>query len=191
MTSVSDVIEMLGFESTKAFQRAWNLGVKLDDDGIIGPKTTAAARASEERHHHKQPDISLHFSARQFQCHCRGELPGCRNTVIYRGLLQSLEDLARYFHQAPGILGGYRCPRHNSSVGGATSSQHLYGTAADIQGVNWSLAHVRALDTFSGIGAKQGGSHRVTHVDRRDLVPEHNLTHSSRRDPAVWYYPGS
>lgn len=191
MSSVSSVIETLGFESVKAFQRAWNLGVALEDDGVIGPKTTRAARLSEEKHHAKLPDISLSFSAKQFQCHCRGDLPGCQNTLIYRGVLASLEDMARHFGRAPAILDGYRCPRHNASVGGVSGSQHLFGTAVDLTGSSQPLARVRALDTWSGIGAKKDGAHRVTHVDRRDLLPKHNTTHSTRRAPAIWYYPGA
>jgi zinc D-Ala-D-Ala carboxypeptidase len=190
MSHTDDVLKLLGFESVRSFQRAWNLGVALDVDGIVGRHTTAALKISETRHRDGRPDISLHFSAKQFQCHCRGELPGCQNTLIYRGLLAGLEDLTRVLGRTPGIVSGYRCPRHNASVGGASGSQHLYGTAADIE-APWTLAEVRRYQSFSGIGAKQGGAHRVTHVDRRDLVEAHNTTHSTRRNPAIWYYPGS
>ena len=45
-------------------------------------------------------------------------------------VLQPLRDALKYpVH----VSSGYRCPRVNSSIGGASKSQHLFGQAADIQ----------------------------------------------------------
>jgi zinc D-Ala-D-Ala carboxypeptidase len=45
-------------------------------------------------------------------------------------ILQPLRDAIKVPIQ---ISSGYRCPRVNTKIGGATSSQHVTGNAADIQ----------------------------------------------------------
>ena len=73
---------------------------------------------------------SEHFSKVEVSCRCcgRGE------EKVSKRLLELLEKL-RY------NIGGYplhvncmyRCPPHNREVGGVSNSQHVLGTAADIQ----------------------------------------------------------
>jgi hypothetical protein len=181
---VSDTLTLLGFTQVHDFQTAWNLGTALTVDGIVGPHTTAALEESAARHHAGEPDISTHYSAHQFACHCGGVLPGCHKTKVLRGLLESLEHL--HTHGEPlTVVSGYRCPQRNASVGGATHSQHLFGAAADVQGV-LSHAEVTGLGLFAGIGY-MAGTGRVVHVDRRDISPE-NPTHSTLAHPALWTY---
>ena len=48
-------------------------------------------------------------------------------------LLAILEKIREHFGVPVTINSGVRCVTHNKNVGGATSSQHLYGTAADIR----------------------------------------------------------
>lgn len=181
-------IALLGFTRVCDFQAAWNLGLPLVVDDVAGPKTRAAAGRSARRHVDELPDISLNFSAHQFACHCGGKLEGCRKTLVRRGLLISLEGLHRILHHPIEILDGYRCPAHNKAVGGAADSQHLYGCAIDPV-MTEGLARVRELQLFSGIGAKETGAHRVTHVDRRD-ISGHNHAGATVTRPTVWFYPG-
>ena len=62
-----------------------------------------------------------------------------------------LKELARNLQVLRDIVGpisltsGYRSPRHNASVGGASSSQHVQGTAADIKVPGMSPKKVHAL----------------------------------------------
>lgn len=62
------------------------------------------------------------------------------------------------------IVSGYRCPVHNAAVRGAPDSQHMYGTAADLE-----LGAVLAADAeavgFQGIGS---AGKWARHVDCRD-----------------------
>ena len=37
------------------------------------------------------------------------------------------------------VTSGYRCPRVNTKIGGATNSQHLYGQAADINAKGYTV----------------------------------------------------
>lgn len=187
MTDYVAQLRLLGFTSGRDFQAAYNLGPALVRDGIVGPKTRGALAVSVGRHHEDRPDISPHFSARSFACHCGGQLVGCRRTLVLRPLLQSLESL-RTLDPTIGIGSGYRCPSHNREVGGANASQHLYGTAADVE-INGTVDQVRALHLFAGIGYKAKAPHRVTHVDRRDQS-EHNTTKGTQKAPTLWTYPG-
>jgi hypothetical protein len=178
------VLTTLGFTRVQDFQRAWNLGPALVVDGIWGPKTSAAGSISLHRHNQKRGDISAHFSAREFRCKCGGVLAGCHKTVVLRELLVSLETLRT--HTGPlSIVSGYRCPQHNAKVGGATTSQHLYGAAADIPGI-LTVGQVKALHIFAGIGYR-GSDSKAVHVDRRDKSG-HNPTKSTTSQPATWPY---
>lgn len=38
------------------------------------------------------------------------------------------------------ITSGFRCPSHNAKVGGAAKSQHIEGTAVDIQSASGNIA---------------------------------------------------
>lgn len=73
-------------------------------------------------------DLSKHFSAREFACHC-----GCGASRVAPALVNLLEQIREHFGQRVTVVSGRRCPAHNARVGGATSSQHLVGTAADIK----------------------------------------------------------
>lgn len=185
MTTLTD-LRALGFRRIEDFQRAWNLGPALKPDGIIGPKTLLAVKESTARHHAGEGDISAHFSASEFSCKCGGKLTGCRKTLVRRELLDSLEKLRAHFEITITIVSGYRCPKHNDQVKGAEDSQHLHGTAADTE-FNLNLAQVKGQRLFAGIGSKRSLPHRVTHVDRRDIISGHDATVSN---PDLWYYAG-
>lgn len=76
--------------------------------------------------------LSAHFNLREFMCPC------CLCVKIHPALIEALEKIRRYLGQRPVVVtSGYRCPDHNSKIGGASSSDHLFGWAADIvvQGV--------------------------------------------------------
>lgn len=81
------------------------------------------------------------------------------------------------------IISGYRCPDHNTRVGGAKASQHCFaapdscGGAADLPG-QLSVAEVKALGVFGGIGFK-ASTGKVTHVDVRQV---------DKSNPTVWRY---
>ena len=83
------------------------------------------------------------------------------------------------------IVSGYRDPRHNRRVGGATRSLHMAGAAADLSRTldidrNWLIEQ----ELFSGIGYLQT-SERVTHVDVRHAVGRGKST----ARPQTWKYP--
>ena len=81
---------------------------------------------------------SEHFSAEELMCHGK-EQGHCNCGVDTAGkvsprLLELLEQLRYNTGGRPiEISCAYRCPSHNIEVGGVPNSQHVLGTAADVQ----------------------------------------------------------
>lgn len=67
-----------------------------------------------------------HFRESEFTCKCCGDL------LLRSELLTVLELIRNKFNKPVFINSGYRCPTHNAKEGGAPTSQHTLGTAADI-----------------------------------------------------------
>ena len=86
-----------------------------------------------------------HFSEKEFWCRCSqcqkgdaemgippgGLMGGVPENV--KALVENVLDPLREKYGKPiKVNSGYRCPKHNLAVGGATQSQHMKGEAADI-----------------------------------------------------------
>jgi hypothetical protein len=166
------------------FQKAWNLGAWLTVDGLYGPKTDLALRASMAAHRAGRPNISAHFSTGELRCQCGGRYQDCQGVWMTRVHIRRLESL-RTRTGPLRLSSGCRCPGHNKAVGGASSSQHMFGVGSDIPGI-LTLAQVRALKLFAGIGYS-GSTGRVLHVDSRD-IGGHNSTSGKPTAPTVWRY---
>lgn len=71
-------------------------------------------------------DLSKNFSRHEFACRC------CDRAEINQRLVDALQELRDLAGLPVRVTSGYRCSEHNRAIGGATRSQHLLGTAADI-----------------------------------------------------------
>lgn len=123
--------------------------------------------------------LSKHFSESEFWC--RGQDQGTCNCghslYIDSRLIDLLEQLRDNIGGYPlEISSGYRCRVHNASpaVGGASSSQHCQGTAADVI-CPAQLSHAEFLWyasqlPFDGIGSYDRGGYGQgwLHLDVRD-----------------------
>lgn len=186
------VLKNLGFrvntsarltQAIKNFQRGWNLGPALTQDGVVGPKTSAALTLSEARRRKGLGTASAHFSFSEFACKCGGRYSSCARIWIVRGHIQRLEAYRAKVGPVK-VISGCRCVGHNKAVGGASSSQHMYGVATDVSGPNHTK--VAGFRLFAGIG--YGGKSGLTkHVDSRDLGGR-NTTGGSPRRPTQWVY---
>lgn len=74
--------------------------------------------------------LSQNFTTREFDCKGKG---CCEKTLIDTDLVSALQQIRAHFGKAVIINSGFRCEKHNSAVGGARSSLHKKGQAADIQ----------------------------------------------------------
>lgn len=110
--------------------------------------------------------ISNHFTLSEMRCKDGSDM------VLYSTeLLEKLEDLRSYGGFTIMINSGYRTAAYNRKIGGASKSQHIEGTAADIvvkkDGVTVDAKKICCLCQtlgFKGIGYI---SANATHVDMR------------------------
>ena len=72
-------------------------------------------------------NISFNFKVKEFACN-----DGSDVIFICPRLVEILQKIRTHFGRAVTINSAYRTPTYNKKVGGATYSQHQYGTAADI-----------------------------------------------------------
>jgi len=173
------------------FQLAFNGPRPLAVDGMYGPFTLAALDEVDSR-----GKISPNFSLNEVRS------KGDRTAFIHRDLLNALETLRSRVGRPLSLVSAWRDIQHNRRVGGATSSQHTYGDAPELQRIKdlfprnsiltagraadfnrgyITLEDAQALELFSGIGWRMDGGKRwVTHVDIR--------TSRNPKDPSVWRY---
>lgn len=113
-----------------------------------------------------------HFTRAELDCKCGCATPK-RIQRRLRRLAVQLENLRRELGHGVGILSGYRCPAHNRHVGGASDSQHMYGTAADLRVPHGKqgryVAAAKRVRQFErgGIGVYPHGG---VHVDMRGIL---------------------
>ncbi len=107
--------------------------------------------------------LSEHFHRSEFACKC-----GCGFDTVDAELLQVLNRAREYWQAAVTVTSGCRCHTHNAAVGGAASSHHLIGRAADIaiKGVT-SKKVVAWLDTEFQEKYGIGLYPRWVHIDTR------------------------
>ena len=105
------------------------------------------------------------FKVRELRCR-----DGSDTVMVDEALMLLLQCIREHFGKAVTITSGYRTAAHNAAVGGAKSSQHLLGRAADIrvQGVSVEdvAAYAESLMPDWG-GVKAGRATGWVHVDTR------------------------
>ena len=109
--------------------------------------------------------LSPHFRLAEF-----ASKDGADKVLVDDDLVSLLEQIREAAGGEVTINSGYRSPAHNAAVGGVSSSQHLYGRAADVvvEGASPLLVGQIAeyyLDRRGGIGVYQ----TFTHVDTRAI----------------------
>lgn len=108
--------------------------------------------------------LSEHFKVKEFYCH-----DGSDPIFISAMLVKILEKIRQHFNKPVNINSGYRTVPHNQKNGGATYSQHLYGTAADISIKGVTPRQIKEyaetlMPDWGGIGVYTS----FTHIDVRE-----------------------
>lgn len=165
---------MLSDQTTAAvrdFQRGYAFATLVAGGGV-GPRTRDALRLSIRR----GGRCSQHFTFRNFRS------PGDGWIKLDRALARGLEAYRSALGAPVAILSGHRDASWNAAHGGPADSQHLHGTAADLEPA-MTVEQVQSLRVFSGIGydAKSG---LVRHVDVRHCGPDPGGGTVAR--PVVW-----
>ena len=110
------------------------------------------------------------FKVRELRCR-----DGTDTVMVDEVLTVVLQCIREHFGKAVTITSGYRTAAHNAAVGGAKSSQHLLGRAADIRVQGVSVEDVAAyaeslMPGWGGVGrypVKVGRTTGWVHVDTR------------------------
>ena len=110
------------------------------------------------------------FKVRELRCR-----DGSDTVMVDEALMLLLQCIREHFGKAVTITSGYRTPAHNAKVGGAKSSQHLLGRAADIRVEGVSVEDVATyaeslMPDWGGVGrypVKTGRTTGWVHVDTR------------------------
>lgn len=109
--------------------------------------------------------ITAHFKVKEFRCH-----DGSDTIFVSQELVEVLEKIRTHFGKPVVINSGYRTETYNKKIGGATYSQHKYGTAADIvvKGVSPAEVAKYAETILVGMGGI-GIYNSFTHIDVRKI----------------------
>ena len=110
------------------------------------------------------------FKVRELRCR-----EGSDTVMVDETLTVVLQCIREHFGKPVTITSGYRTAAHNAAVGGAKSSQHLLGRAADIRVQGVSVEDVAAyaeslMPDWGGVGrypVKAGRATGWVHVDTR------------------------
>lgn len=116
--------------------------------------------------------LSQNFDSKEFECRDGSETP-CEVLINLKEVALNLQVLRDYFGIPIVVNSGYRSPNYNKRVGGAKSSQHLLGKAADITVAGKRPVQIKAaIEKLIGEGKmKNGGVGQYAtfvHYDVRD-----------------------
>lgn len=173
--NVDGVWGTLSKVATTAFQKDFGLTA----DGVCGEQTekamTHAVAYGMPIVKTEEPtwDDIKHFERREFKCKC-GKCGGFPVEPSW-DLIAILEKIRDHFGSPVRVNSGVRCASHNTAVGGAKSSQHLYGTASDIRVDGVAPTEVASyaetlLQNTGGIGIYS----TFTHIDVRSVKSRWN-----------------
>lgn len=108
--------------------------------------------------------LSKNFKVKEFRCKDNSD-----TIFVAPKLVELLQEAREHFKKPINITSGYRTESYNTKVGGATYSQHKYGTAADvyINGISPKKLYEWFDEKLSGTGGV-GLYSTFVHVDVRE-----------------------
>lgn len=161
------VIQVDGFggtETDKALKHAVAYGMPAKED----------TSTKEENATGNFWDGIKYFKRSEFACKC-GKYCNGFPVEPNEKLVETLETIREHFGVPVTVSSGIRCKTHNTNVGGASQSQHMKGTAADIKVKGISPSEVvkyaeSLMPNTGGIGTYN----TFTHIDVRSTKARWN-----------------
>ncbi|HEU4703774.1 MAG TPA: D-Ala-D-Ala carboxypeptidase family metallohydrolase, partial [Conexibacter sp.] len=170
---------LIGPQTTAAirdFQRGYAFSTLVAGGGV-GPRTLDALRTAIRR----GGRCSQHFTFRSFRSPSNGWIK------LDRALARGLEAYCEAVGDPVRVLSGFRDAACNAAYGGVADSEHLHGTAADVEPA-LPVDDVHALRVFSGIGY-DADTGLVRHVDVRHCRPNGGAGAATVAHPHVFACP--
>lgn len=165
--------------AVKRFQAAYGLAA----DGIAGPATFSKIYSLQDA-----DCTPIHFSYSEFDDNCGannfygGKVSAATVKENIRRVMWQLEAMRHKLGDRPLIVtSGFRSVSCNASVGGASNSMHMYGTAADLglrnsssQCTMWRSAQSAGFEEILGPGYPGHNDHVHVANDPNRLVSAPN-----------------
>lgn len=109
--------------------------------------------------------MSKYFTEDEMRCHCCGQLP---ENGIDQNLYDLLDDIREKVGQPININCAYRCPAHNAEVGGVPNSEHVQGSAADLDATNIGVEELAQIaEALGADGVGRYFNDQFVHTDTR------------------------
>lgn len=141
--------------NTEAAVRRFQSGYGLTVDGIAGPETQNVLNWLESSDGSTRHFAWSEFHSKDGSGFSGGKVSASTVRENIRRLMYKLEALRKKAgNNAVYINSGFRSVSHNSAVGGASNSQHMYGIASDNRVANrtpYQVQEIAKTCGFSGI----------------------------------------
>ena len=80
--------------------------------------------------------IEPYITDSEYRCRCCGEYPPSFRDSAHDVIFNAFKQIREAWGKPIPITSGYRCPTHNSMIGGAYLSAHMFGLALDLDCVD-------------------------------------------------------
>ncbi|GHA11777.1 D-Ala-D-Ala carboxypeptidase family metallohydrolase [Streptomyces echinoruber] len=160
--------------ATAAAVRRFQSAYGLSADGVVGSQTQSVLNSLESG-----DGSTAHFDWSEFHSgdgsgFSGGKVGATQVKENVRRLMYKLEAVRKKAGNSPiTINSGFRSIAHNSSVGGASNSMHLYGVAADIVVSGHTTLQTYRIAETCGFSGLEAYTHSWQHVDSRVQYPSY------------------
>jgi zinc D-Ala-D-Ala carboxypeptidase len=154
--------------ATEAALRRFQNAYRLPVTGTAGPETHAALNWLEGA-----DGSTRHFAWSEFQSKdgsgfSGGKVPEAEVRENVRRLMYRLEALRKKIGDRPvRVNSGFRSVAHNTAVGGASNSMHMYGVAADVVVTGLTTAYLYPRAQTCGFSGLDNATFSYLHLDTR------------------------
>jgi zinc D-Ala-D-Ala carboxypeptidase len=113
-------------------------------------------------------DLSDNFSSSEFACKCKND--DCVEQRISKNYIEKLQKVREEFGKSITITSGYRCLKHNRSIGSSDTSQHPKGNAADkvVPAADMAKLYELCEKHFKAVGDARHRKAPFIHTDDRE-----------------------
>ena len=119
--------------ATKKFQEDYGLSPNGDFDAATEARIKEVIATDEEPKKKDPWEDIQYFKKSEFKCKCGGKYCTGYPAEIDMDMVKICDEIRKRIGKPISVNSGIRCKQHNANVGGVSNSQHVYGTAADLQ----------------------------------------------------------